>query len=338
MRQAIIDGVITTNYALGIPGTDSIHGNVEEPEKLVLTGEGCQRLDGRNDYLAAELLTIFVEHSVIVLGYSLSDRNGIGALETITTCLASSNIDHLATNRLIVVEWDDARTEPEVAPSTLVFDQILIPITLVRARDFRPVFSALAAFDRPFPAPLLRRLSDHVYRLVLTLPDQPSSLVVTGIDSTEAAGLRVVFGVGRFDDRDIADLGFRSLVRANLVQDILGTGVMPLRDDAVLASVLPQLSRTTRYVRVWKYLRDVGRIDDLRPSDYCTRRFTRLASVPSRPCDLEVLLRRMTDCGSSTSHATAFHTCECLYGLLRHGPGQPQRNTPAAREGWLQDA
>ncbi|GGV52412.1 hypothetical protein GCM10010245_82520 [Streptomyces spectabilis] len=289
LGQATVDGVITTNYdtllsqifadfrpyvgqdqllfsdAQGIAETYYIHGNTDHPESLVLTAEDYQRFEDRNAYLAAKLLTIFVEHPVIFLGYSLSDRNVHSILAAITACLTSSNIGHLA-NRLIVVEWDPAATNQRMGPSTLVFDQAMVPITLIRAGDFRPVFEALASLKRPFPAALLRRLSDHVYQLVRNPPSEPSALAVADIDSADAAGLRVVFGVGRFDPSDVASLGYRSLTRTDLVHDVLGTGPKPLDASLVLASTLPQMLRTTRYVPVWTYLQGAGRLGATVPS------------------------------------------------------------------------
>ncbi|GAA1542298.1 hypothetical protein GCM10009730_59160 [Streptomyces albidochromogenes] len=53
----------------------------------------------------------------------------------------------------------------------------------------RPVFGVLAGQERPFPAPLLRRLSDHVYQLVRNPHSEPSALAVADIDSADAAGL-----------------------------------------------------------------------------------------------------------------------------------------------------
>ena len=117
LRNAVVDALITTNYDDILPalfpdyrpfvGQDGllfanpqgigelyqIHGSVADPESLVLTAADYQRFEERNTYLAAKLMTIFVEHPVIFLGYSLSDRNVHSILRSIAKCLTSDNID-----------------------------------------------------------------------------------------------------------------------------------------------------------------------------------------------------------------------------------------------------
>ncbi|MFG3490027.1 hypothetical protein [Streptomyces sp. NPDC047972] len=124
--------------------------------------------------------------------------------------------------------------------------------------------------------------------------------------------MRVVFGVGRFDEGDIADLGYRSLARVDLVHDVLGMSGTSLRAEGVLANALPNILRNTRYVPVWKYLRDTGRIqadgtfdvgglddriglaagrriEDLQPNPYYTKRFNNLTPSPRTPAELDGL-------------------------------------------------
>lgn len=69
---------------------------------LVLTHEDYKDYSERNPYLIAKLLTLFAEHPVFFMGYSLSDPNIIATLTSLATCLTRQNIDKLR-DRLIVV-------------------------------------------------------------------------------------------------------------------------------------------------------------------------------------------------------------------------------------------
>jgi hypothetical protein len=126
LSTAVIDGVITTNWDLLLEkvfadfevyrGQDQllfsnpqsiaeiykIHGCCTLPNSLVLTSEDYQEFGDRNPYLASKLLTIFIEHPVLFLGYSLSDPNIIAILTAITKCFRSEALNVLRDRLLFV--------------------------------------------------------------------------------------------------------------------------------------------------------------------------------------------------------------------------------------------
>lgn len=223
LGQAVIDGIITTNWDLlierlfpdyrifvgqedvlfgnpqGIGEIYKIHGTCTEPPTLVLTAEDYKQFDDRNPYLAAKLLAVFVEHPVLFLGYSLSDPNVLSILSAIARCLTASNVRELQ-DRLIFVEYapNSARDTLEAVP--LVTGGLTLPITSLRMADFVGVFEALTRVRRKFPARLLRQLKEHIYELVKS-NDPQDRLFVQDIDAeTDLTSIEVVFGVGVMAD------------------------------------------------------------------------------------------------------------------------------------------
>lgn len=61
-----------------------IHGCVTKPESIVISENDYEIFISKQKYLSAKLLTFFVEYPIIIMGYSLSDRNILGILETIS--------------------------------------------------------------------------------------------------------------------------------------------------------------------------------------------------------------------------------------------------------------
>jgi hypothetical protein len=150
LRDAVVDAVITTNYDDVLPalfpdfrpfvGQDGllfanpqdigelyqIHGSIADPGSLVLTSTDYHDFARRAAYLAAKLMTIFVEHPVMFLGYSLSDSNVLSVLRSIAGCLTQANIDKLR-DQLIFIEWASGQ-EPAVGPYIFMVDDFVLPV------------------------------------------------------------------------------------------------------------------------------------------------------------------------------------------------------------------
>jgi len=245
LRVATIEGIITTNFdeileyvfpdfvpyvgqdellfkdPKGVAEIYKIHGSAAQPESLVITAADFERFRPRNPYLAAKLLTIFVEHPVIFVGYSLSDPNVRSIITSIASVLTNDNI-HQLENRLIFLNWDPKATESSVAPSTFALDETSIPIRLITAPDFLSTFRVLGQLHRRFPAKILRHLKHEVYELART--SEPSkTVVVSDLESdTNLDQVDVVIGVGvskRLQDKGVTAHPSRSHLRRPRPQD-----------------------------------------------------------------------------------------------------------------------
>ena len=125
-----VDGVITTNWDMFIEQIFptikrilvktncffsnpqeigeiyKIHGCASNSESLILTNDDYIGFNNRNAYLAAKLITIFVEHPIVFIGYSLSDENISGLLKAISLCVGRNNVEQFRKNFIFVQKAD----------------------------------------------------------------------------------------------------------------------------------------------------------------------------------------------------------------------------------------
>lgn len=175
-----------------------IHGSIDEPDSLVLTSEDYQAFDEGKDYLAAKLLTIFLEFPVIFLGYSLQDRNIEKILASVAKCVGQSRIDEMR-DRLVFVRYGDGG-ESAVGSTTFNFDGQTVAMTCIETRDFTPIYQAISDARKEFPLRLVRELKGNVYELAAAI-DPSADVVTSGLDSIISnpdANKKVVIGVALF--------------------------------------------------------------------------------------------------------------------------------------------
>lgn len=228
-----VSGIITTNYdylAEGLfPQSDvfvggddmlfremsysaeiyKIHGSASQPDSMVLNQADYAIFREKQAYLAAKILTVFVEYPIIFLGYSLQDPDMASILESIAKCVGADHLDSL-TNRFVFVEYGDTHDDP-VRIMQKTFGGETISMTHIVTKDFLPVFKALGSAATMYDPRVVRKLRQSIYAIAAHL-DPTSTLVTSGF--SELNNLSE-------DDRII--LGFSPLTE--------GYGRMPTAED-----------------------------------------------------------------------------------------------------------
>mgnify|MGYP000468423115 CR=1 FL=1 len=249
------EGVIFNNFC-GVGEIFKIHGCCSQPNSLTLTQEDYDDFSDRYPYLSSKLLTFFVEHPVIFVGYSLADENIIEILESIGSCLSPENLEKLR-DRIILVDWQPDCTE-QISDSTHKIGESAIPIKIIRTSSFKPVFKALADVKRRFPVRVLRRLKEHVFDLVLN-NDPNGKIYVANIDeSDDQENLEVVFGVGAITRYQ--ETGYKGITRYEVLRDVVFENGN-FDPEQVLLTAMPEFPPSA-YIPVFKYLRAANRIND----------------------------------------------------------------------------
>ncbi|MDM7885139.1 SIR2 family protein [Curtobacterium sp. RHCKG23] len=314
LRSATVEGVITTNFdsllesvfpgfrvfsgqdellfhdAVGVGEIYKIHGSITDPESLVLTAEDYDRFTDRNVYLAAKLLTIFVEHPVVFLGYSLEDDNVREILTSIASVLTKNNIEKLQ-DRLIFIQWHEEPVASHLSPAPFPLDGLSLPMVAAHVNDFSEVFDALGKIRRRFPTKFLHELKEEVYELVRTSSPK-GRLYVQDIDSdVDTTDIDVVIGVGV--RAKLASEGIVGLQRRELLKDVIDSQI-PDGDPAIyqqiVTKVLPKFLTGTTNTPIFKYLRGAGEltqngevIDSSRFPAIITKRVTNITSALRAP-------------------------------------------------------
>lgn len=291
-----VDGIITTNWDLfleklfpdyrvyvgqsellfsnpqSIAEIYKIHGSAQRPASLILTREDYDAFDAKNPYLAAKLITLFVEHPIIFLGYSLTDKNIAALLSAIVSCLGSDHVEKLRDNLIFVQRAHDA--PPTYSQTLLTIDNAQLPITIVKSDSFLPIYEALDETKRKIPARVLRFCKEQLYQLVRSEhPEQKLSVV--DIDNIERAD-EVEFVVGVGVANDTSEFGYQGLTAFDLFKDLILDEDKRLDAAKVIESTIPQLSKNCKFLPVYKYLRECGidSTDAYKKSGYSINRHT----------------------------------------------------------------
>ena len=290
LKNVVIDGIITTNWdmlleqifsahdmevyigqkelmfsqPLEVNEIYKIHGCSSVPDSLVLTEDDYEDFNDKNAYLAAKLLTIFIEHPVVFIGYSLADNNINKILQSITYCLDESNIDKLK-DRLIFIER--AQEEPDsFLPSSLTVNQLTIPITRVKTNQYDLVYKALSKNKRKFSMKMMRNIKSQIYELVKTNEPGERVHVVDYEDSETAEELEFVIGLGvkavaeKMDfekessaSREFGKTGYRTLTQHDIFREVLSE-TAGYNYNYIVEETLPQLLKIYHTLPVNKFV------------------------------------------------------------------------------------
>lgn len=295
LSEISVDGIITTNWDFLLedlfPGYRvfvgqeellfshpqaigeiyKIHGSASDPGSMVLTQEDYKAFASKNPYLAAKLVTIFVEHPIIFLGYSISDPHIRAIITSIARCLSQEKISSFQENLIFVQRAKDAETV-RLEKTTIQSDEFSVTMTVVRVADFSQIYTALTATKRKIPARVLRFFKEQMYDLVRAPADNENKIAVVDfeeIGSLEAVEFVVGVGVARRQQElgervdeavksALARKGYAGVTPDEVFSDCL-LEVSKFDAADLLGSAYPGYARSSRtFIPIFRYLKSAG--------------------------------------------------------------------------------
>ena len=270
-----ISGVITTNYDMflennldgyrkfigqeelifssiqGLAEIYKIHGSIENSETIVINEEDYIKFEKQSSYLAAKLMTIFMEYPIIFMGYSISDTNILKILEAIVECMPSAKLEQLR-DRFIFVEYKEDEEDLQISSHTILINGKSIFMTKVTTSDFSKIYSALKNKKSKIPARILRTFKEELYNYTLT-NTPTANLRVASIDDNRIDGEELVMAIGKVSDLGLK--GLKGLESNEWYKNILLDN-LEFSADELLEYAYPKLAKMNSFnIPLNKYLK-----------------------------------------------------------------------------------
>ena len=257
-----IAGVITTNYDLflencfkgftkyvgqsqlifsaiqGIAEIYKIHGSVEAPESIVINEKDYMEFERKSTYLAAKLMTIFMEYPIIFIGYSISDSNILSIVKSIVNCLDATQVK-LLEDRFVFIEYKSGMVGAEVTPYTIMVENKPLIMKKVTLDNFLLLYNVLENKKAKLPVVILRRFKKELYEYTIT-NTPTANLRVASIDDERIKDDDLVLAIGKasaFGLKGLSGLDANEWYRNIILDDL------EFSADELLEYAFPKLNR-----------------------------------------------------------------------------------------------
>lgn len=237
----------------GVGEIYKIHGCSCDAGSIVINEKDYMEFEENNPYLAAKILTIFLEHPIIFLGYSLSDSNIKTILKSIVKCLSKEKLE-IFKKRLVFIEWNNTKENDEISTHSISFDgDKTLEMIRIFIKDYSILYNEILNNKFKYNTTVLRRLKEEIYELVLT--NEPTAkMKVVGInDDTNLDSVEFVMGVGVISD--FGKKGYSTIEVKEVFEDVLFNN-KDFHNDLIVTETLTNLVKQNNgSVPIYKYIK-----------------------------------------------------------------------------------
>jgi len=284
ISEKSIAGIITTNYDLflesifdfksyvgqeelmfstsyGFGEIYKIHGCCSNPGSIIINSKDYEKMHNTNQYLAAKLLTIFVENPIIFMGYSINDGDIQDIIKSLVIC-SGDKIKSVEDKFIFIERSTDVENYVE-SEYSMNFSDISKSINMkkIQLNDYSLLYETLANNKSKYPVKALRRVKKDIYELVVS-NDENNKLLVLAEDKAfddESSDIEYVVGFGI---SALGKRGYSYITQIEIFEDIVfNNGNF---NNILLAKyTIPKLLRdTSGSLPFYKYIKDIA-LDEL---------------------------------------------------------------------------
>lgn len=278
LKRTNIDGIITTNWDCfietifpdhdvfigqtdlifseiqGISEIYKIHGCSTKHDSLVLTGNDYDEFQQLNPYLASKIITIFMEHPIIFIGYSNNDPNIQEILISISKIIPQEKQETFSKNLIFL---NRSKGKEESIKSTFFnFNGNSVPVTTIETDDFSIVYEAICSIKRKIPVKYLRLFKSELHEIVKSSNPKDKIFVVEEDKLEKNSKIQFVVGVGVASAK-LAERGYKGIKIIDLYRDLIihDEGF----DSSILLKEIPSsIGVGAKWIPIFKHLKAEG--------------------------------------------------------------------------------
>lgn len=230
-----------------------IHGCASDPKTIIINSDDYSHIATKRKYLAAKLLTIFVEHPIIFIGYSIADEDISTILEDIVDCLNPTQLEMLKSRLIFVDRYPD--TEPDnykIEEMSIIINSKAISMKKVLLKNYGLLYELLSQNKSKYPVRILRELKENIYELVTANDPCDKLKIMLPIDQLDNYdNVEFVIGVGI---SKLAEAAYSSFSAEDIYKDIVFDDKKFDPDLLLEKTMYDHLSRTSGSMPLFKYI------------------------------------------------------------------------------------
>ena len=233
-----------------------IHGCSKYAETILINTADYKKIEEKHKYISAKLLTIFLEHPIFFIGYSVGDEDIRKILADIQSCLSDEQLSMIA-DRLFYVVWDSNEKNFKESTYTITFDKgRSLTMRKISINDYSILYDELSKNKSKYPVKMLRYVKEDMYNLVLnndpknrmmlSLPDED-------LNKDDLDNIEFVYGFGMIER---AKNGYKIVNESELFQDIVFDNANFSADLLVSETIPLLLQKTGGFLPYRKYIKE----------------------------------------------------------------------------------
>lgn len=141
-----------------------IHGCIDAPDRIIITEKDYADFKQKYELVRAQLLSLFIHHPIIFIGYNIGDKNIKDILQTIFTYV-EPNSEQATTirNNFLLIEHEPNSTNLVVNEHDVEIEGIsTIRINKIKTDNYSAVYDALSKLELPVSAMDIRKVQNIV--------------------------------------------------------------------------------------------------------------------------------------------------------------------------------